>query len=537
MNRDIALSQWVQSVLYLNAKPFSLKSREYLLPIYDNGYKRILLKTGRQVEKSTTLAAYIIGLLTAYSHIAAVYAAPDDRKVRNFSHLKLAEFIIDSPPVKKFFYEGEGLLSNVYEKKFNNGSTLLLVNAGNVGNFRSPSGQILCLDEIQDFVPDYIPVAREILSHATDHESGIKIFFDTGTPLSLVNPIEELWRDSSMTEWLIPCRRCDTTKSTGSITGRVRYWNNIGVPNISPYGLICAKCGAKIFSPDGQWVNTNTMKNIRTMGFRISQPMTSWCDMEEIFYDKLKKYPMSKFQNEVLGISSDSATVMFPEKKLRECCDESFSLLDSPTKRTSQYPTMAGIDWGVGVDGGGLTVLTIGIAEQPTKIRMIYGRKFDNTIPQDDQTDIIIKKLKEFNVSIVLCDWGANGDRNAHLAAAIGRERIVQVQYVASVGFIKKAEEYLKMLRISRTLALSDLRRNVLKDKQFIFPRWEDFYPFAEDMMHEFIEEDKMGNLKYIHKLTQQDDALHSLTYLNLARKLYFDMPILHLTINEEPED
>lgn len=536
MTKEISLSQWVQNVLRLNDKPFSLKGREYLLPIYDNGYNRILLKTGRQVEKSTTLAAYIIGLLTAYSHIAAVYAAPDDRKVRNFSHLKLSEFIYDSPVVNKFFMSGDDILKNVYEKKFNNGSTLLLLNASNVGNFRSPSGQILCLDEIQDFVPDYIPVAREILSHALDHDSKIKIFFDTGTPLSLVNPIEELWRDSSMTEWLIPCRRCSSTKSTAAATSKVRFWNNIGVSNISPYGLICSKCGAKIFPQDGQWINTTPKTNVRTMGFRISQPMTSWCDMEEIYYDKLKKYPMSKFQNEVLGISSDSSTVMFPEKKLRAVCSEEYRLMEDPDKKVLQYPVIAGIDWGVGVDGGGLTVLTIGIAEQPNRIRLVYARKFDNTIPMDDQTQIIIEKLKKFDVSLAVCDWGAAGDRNAQIAASIGNAKIIQVQYVHSVGFIKRVDSWIKMLRISRTLALSDLRRNILKDKHFIFPRWEDFYPIAEDMMHEFIEEDKNGSLRYVHKLTQQDDGLHSLTYLNIGRKLYFEMPILHLTVTEESE-
>lgn len=533
MIHNIAFSQWIQSVLYLNGKPFSLRGREYLLPIYDNGYGRILLKTGRQVEKSTTLAAFIIGLLTAFSNIAAVYAAPDEQKLRNFSHLKLAQFIDASPVVKNLYTKGDAVLDNVYEKKFNNGSTLLLLNAGNESNLRSPSGQILCLDEIQDIEASAIPIAREILSHAADHESKIKIFLDTGTPLSLVNPIEELWRDSSMTEWLIPCRRCDTTKAVGDTIGKVRYWNNIGVPNISPYGLVCAKCGTKIYPSDGQWVNTNKAENIRTMGFRISQPMTSWCDMEDIYYDKFRKYSMSQFQNEVLGISSDSATVMFPQKKLEALCDENESLLQHPTKRTAQYPVIAGIDWGVGVEDGGKTVLTIGVAERPDRIKIVYIRKFDNTIPEDDQTDIIINKLREFDPVVIVCDWGAAGDRNAHIASALGSQKVIQVQYVHSVGFIKRVDSFIKMLRVSRTLALSDLRRNVLKDKHFVFPKWSEFLPLAQDMMNEFIEEDKGGNLKYIHRITEQDDGLHSLTYVNIGRKLYFEMPILHLSITE----
>lgn len=529
----VSPSQWAQSILTLDGKSFSLKGREYIINVYDNGYRNILLCTGRQVEKSTTLAALILALATAINGFEIIYGAPDDNKVRTFSHQKLGPFIDFSPFVVKHYLTGRGVLNNVYERKFSNGSSILLRNGTNGGaNFRAPSGDLVALDEIQDMDSEAIPVAREMISH-----SDYKMFFNTGTPKTLNNPIEALWKESTQTEWLIPCPRCGGAAVGGGVKGSLHYWNNIGIPNIAPYGLICARCGGIIKPHDGMWVEMNP--SARVKGFRISQPMTEWSDMEEIYYDKLKKYPIAQFMNEVLGISYDSASVAIPQADLMALCSTSrgggHPIFDLPDKYMRQRPIFAGIDWGVNKHGGGATVLMIGYAERPDRIKIIYAKKLTETTTLPEQAEFIARKLADFGVTMVCADWGASGGRNTIVASYIGSDRIFQIEYVGSTSFINKVRAEVDILRVSRTLAVSDLIHDLITEGVFAFPDWKFFQPFGEDMLNEFIEEDKIGNLKYNHPLNTQDDALHALVYLNLARKLYYEIPLLRLVPTTMP--
>jgi len=492
---------------------------------------------GIVTHNSTTIAAFMLSLGTAQNGLGLIYGAPSDPMVRTFSHQKLTPLIALSPAINNNFLNTRLAMDNVYEKRFDNGTTILLRNSHNEGmNFRGPSGDVLALDEIQDMEANAIPIAREMLFHA---DPSIKLFLDAGTPKTVNNPIEKLWLGSTMTEWLIPCERCGGASITGNVKGHHQYWNNIGVRNMSPYGLICSKCGEKIYPLKGQWVDM--APDARTKGFRISQPMTPMVDMEEIYYDKLQKYPISKFMNEVLGISHDSASVFISQAALMRCCTEEAGgghlLVDVPNKDTRQYPAFAGIDWGVGVEDGGATVLMIGIQVGGGKIKLVYARKFTNTMPLVDQTKIIVQKLNEFNVQLVCADWGAAGDRNAKIAESVGVSRILQVQYVGASTFVNRYQGHIELLRVSRTLALSDVRTDLVEKGLFALPRWEMFKPFAEDILNEFVEEDHAGNLRYNHPLGSQDDSLHALTYLNLARKIHFDIPIIKLTVNVGDEE
>src|SRR5574343_181442 len=53
-------TEFVSKLLYLNGSPFSFKGREYLSPIYNSTDNNILLKTSRQVEKTTFLGNNLV---------------------------------------------------------------------------------------------------------------------------------------------------------------------------------------------------------------------------------------------------------------------------------------------------------------------------------------------------------------------------------------------------------------------------------------------------------------------------------------------
>jgi hypothetical protein len=56
----ISRADIAQKILRLRGQPFSLKDRPHLRFIYDYADKVWVIKAGRQVEKSTTLAAIML---------------------------------------------------------------------------------------------------------------------------------------------------------------------------------------------------------------------------------------------------------------------------------------------------------------------------------------------------------------------------------------------------------------------------------------------------------------------------------------------
>ena len=60
-----------------------------------------------------------------------------------------------------------------------------------------------------------------------------------------------------------------------------------------------------------------------------------------------------------------------------------------------------------------------------------------------------------------------------------------------------------------------------IKNKQMVFPRWEDFEPFAEDFLNIAIDYDKnLGTYKYVND--GPDDSVHSILFGDLANQLLY---------------
>ena len=56
----------------------------------------------------------------------------------------------------------------------------------------------------------------------------------------------------------------------------------------------------------------------------------------------------------------------------------------------------------------------------------------------------------------------------------------------------------------------------MIKNQEIVFPRWEDFSEFANDILSVYIDyADKMGNYKYVND--DPDDSLHSILYAELT--------------------
>lgn len=513
------------------------RSMEFLRPVIDCTARKRCIIAGRQVGKSTMMAGESTVECVSMPGFSVLYGAPDDFKLHTFSYQRLGPMINMSPAIHDYYMSGNTCVNNARFTRFNNGAMIMITNSSREQNVRSPTSDRINMDEIQDTVSDNLYVAVKSM-----FTSPYKIVSLSGTPLSLQNPMEQYWNKSTRNEWLIPCYNCQKTISVGSRTLREHHWNNIGPKNISRRGLICARCGAPLMVEDGQWIRSRYEAEYE--GFRIPQPLspfTDWKDLMDEWEDPT--ISLAKKMNEIFGISWDSADRYITETELRKACGEHrlafrYKDLDPATKKyVDSRHVVAGIDWARNVEGGANTVLMIGVVIAPGHIRVIFMSVLPKTMSQEDQVDSIIKKLKEFNVSYVTADWGAAGSRNVDIAKAIGRDRVVQIDYGIGKIFVEKYHEHVKLLSMNRTMCLSDLHRDITIEDGVEFPVWEDFEEFANDFLVEYAEEDHWGRLMYDHPDGTHDDMLHACVYMNLAGKIVHRIPILHMVVNTDKED
>lgn len=138
-------SAFVSSLIYLDGSRFSFKGREYLEPIYDRNDPEILLKTARQVEKSTYLSNNLVINSVINPYNKSLYVSPSHMQTRQFSSEKLKP-VIDKSPLIATYFQDNSVSQQVFEKGFLNGSFIFLRSAYRTADrARGISARNLCL--------------------------------------------------------------------------------------------------------------------------------------------------------------------------------------------------------------------------------------------------------------------------------------------------------------------------------------------------------------------------------------------------------
>lgn len=527
-------STFVHTIIYLNGKKFSFDGRGYLIPLYNRNDRQILLKTARQVEKTTFLANNLTINAVIQPYSKALYVSPSHTQTRQFSNEKLKPAIEGSPLVKRYFQDSS-VSTQVFEKGFTNGSYIFLRSAfRSADRTRGISAKDLALDEIQDFLGSEIPVIMECTSHFPD-----STILMAGTPKSLDNPIETYWQQTTQNEWMVPCFRHAPV-----------YWNFLDEKNIAPTelylkgelppGPICKKCFKPIDVNKGRWTSFQGDKMIQ--GYRIPQLMVPWIistmDQWLKLLWKRDNYPFGQFYNEVLGISYDNASKPISQDDIVQCCSNIYRMIPDiftldQARHANQLNLTAGVDWGEGNDGSdkspngkvrnaSYTVLTIGYYVNQKIFRVMFMKKYTG---QQVDPDFVVKDIARIciglGVRLVGVDWGHGWGVNNHLIRLLGPQRVVQFQY------LPKQKERLKWdpigfkYMVHRNLFISELF-HAIKMKFIEFSTWEEIKPFAKDMLSVFVEYvEYQRQMKYDHRASDPDDSLHSLLYSKLASDVY----------------
>lgn len=512
---------------------FEFEGREYLRRIYDSSANKILLKCGRQVEKSTTLGNRLLCYSALTNNFRSLFVAPSAEQAKVFSTDRIKDVVEASPLLKA--YTTTKISQAVFFKKFINFSQIRLRYAYlTADRVRGIPADLVTIDEIQDILIDNIPVIEQCAFH-----SKYKLFVYSGTPKSEDNTIEYYWSEfSTQNEWIVPCEKHGTPKDPSSW-----HWNVLGEKNIGKEGLVCDKCGEPITArhPEAKWASlqprTDDNKDKVTFeGYRIPQIMVPWVDWTEVLAAQ-EQYSRAQFMNEKLGMSYDSGVRPITKGQLKACSRVEIRLGDiEHFKRIAQgRQVYAGIDWGTG-ENASFTVISFGGYFGTGNFTVFWIHRFTGPdLDPERQLDLISQMLAQLHVQIVGCDYGGGFWQNDTLMRRFGANKVMKYQYNPRQKKKVYWEPNLGRYMCHRSEIMSDIF-TAFKRRLIDLPNWEDFHePHGQDILNIFSEyNERLRMTEYKKAPGKTDDAFHSIVYCMLASMIQNPRPDILTPMKDE---
>lgn len=535
----VSVSDFVEKLVCWDyGKRMSFKWRPWLPQIYDSEYlltqedifgnrspvRRTLLKTSRQTEKSTSLGNKIISNCFMNPNLSAIFVSSAGLNMSEFSEQRIENPLRVSPGLSA--WSKKAIVDNKMTKRWPNYSRLVLRSAFlDASRVRGIPGDLIAVDEIQDSLPENLPVIFACGNNSTIQYG--PMYMLAGTPLSFDNQIELIWsKNSSQGVWMTRCSRC-------------RHWNPPYPQQVGKYGMICEKC-SKALNPltDGQWVRGRTnLENVAYAGYHLSRPLMAYT----VAYDRqlfrnrwnnlLKdvndpNVTDAAKMNEHFGLSYDSGKKPITRAQLMACCHPGLAMrriLPDPIRMDPTRFKFLGIDWGEGSEDGAYTVVAMGYMNgevlEVAYVHRYTGAEADENFVRKDLADLI----ETNGINLAFCDaghgWGIIGGIREMIRG--GMERLVPLQYVPSSSRVVYYDEEAHQFRAHRTRWMAkvfDIMKRGQRSGGIRLPRWAEFEdPYALDVLNIFA--DKSPRLKQtIYSHTGTDDTFHALLNLVTAK-------------------
>jgi len=434
-------------LLNLDNKPYELTDHFPFEPVFRfNLPKDLVLKTGRQVSKSTSLAARSIVLSNSVAGFRTLYITPLYEQIRKFSTNYVRKFIETSPV--RSLWMSTGTINSVLQRSFRNLSEMYFSFAlTDADRVRGVSAHACNFDEVQDMDKNLIPIIKETMSH-----SPWKLAMYTGTPKTLDNTIQSLWGQSSQAEWMIPCLACGKENIpciSHDLERMIGPWSD----NICVHrpGVICAssQCGRPIFPKDGRWEHRVSGKLLDYPGYHIPQIIMpihyadkqAWGEL----LGKQQGYgnvTVPQFYNEVLGESYDIGTKLVTKTELQTSSNLPWVNNPKnpvePLRRKNTYSMrVVGVDWG----GGGeeetsFTTIAVCGLRPDGKIDVIFGERLLYPHMKIEEAIRCLQVCSMFDAHKFAHDYNGAGDvREAvMIQAGLPMSRVVPMVYYRSAA-------------------------------------------------------------------------------------------------------
>lgn len=534
------ITPWIfsESLYQIQGQDFRLGTgRGYLKVIHQASIKEVLLMTGRQVEKSTTVSVKIANNVLLRNFSRNLYVAPLNEQVKTFSKSRLDKlFRYSKNNLVARRYKSNQLTDQVFHKEFQNGSEVYMRNCfEEADNIRGLSIDDVFIDEVQDIIVDALPVIMETQTRSKD-----KHLFLTGTPKTFSNTIQQKWDESSQADWVIHCPHC-------------RKEQVLGAESVTPHAFICRnpKCGRPLddmVRAFGRWEHRHPERKMK--GFRITQMMVPDIPPGDI-YDKVQNYPIIRLYNEVLGRSYEQADKPFSDQVISNMLDYEEGHLERTVGEYGKYanmPAFLGIDWGEGEKNGkagtGYTVMSVGVQDGDT-FRILFAKRFERgeDIQVENQIAYVGLLVQAFGVRAIIADYGAGFYQNQQLRMKYGT-MFHQCHYLGSLGTHYKYDESSYKFLVHRTKWMTEFITECKKRRVRInaagSPNLDWMKRNLKGIYSEYRPASSNGRseeLFYGHPVGEPDDFCHSMIYCQLASRVYSGEVESIVTQSQKPLD
>jgi hypothetical protein len=552
---------------------WSLDKMPFFVPIYDKPRNKILLITSRQSTKTTYLRNKSVLRALKMVGNSALYVAPTNNQVSDFSRKKLDNVFAYNPSLKRVFVN-RNCAWNVTLKEFDVAGAMSRITlrstggAQGAGRIRGGTYNDIFIDEIQDQEEDNLPVIEECAAtfDGLDGRPTANYVY-TGTPLSTQNIIQRQFNTSRQWQWHIQCPHCSVPDPKGR-----RYSKNVDLyereiamggwqPPIEmahldeskPF-LFCLSCGRDMnnrrgtprkfdgstdmnvirarIPPFGTWISHNPKGKFD--GYRVVRLMMPWArwrtENDDGVLDRLEGWPERRFVNEVMGMSFDSGQVPITRKMIEDCCTDydlprghDWEAAKDIAAKHQGYLKFAGLDWAAQAKDDETAAYTIvGVfALVHGKMKLIYGHRFigQGSNNPDKVLAHVNKVMEIFDVTRLGADYGIGYKEVLRLQDIHGMRKVACFEYKGGgQASTSRFDENARKWIVPKTRTLDQLCVEI-REKRFILPRYESADLFTRDWMNVSIDfRPDTRSIRY-EKLGT-DDFLHVANYAHLAKRL-----------------
>jgi hypothetical protein len=489
--------EFCQAFVRLDGAPMRFPERPYLRRIYSSSSQRLVLRTSRQVEKSTFLACTLLYELATRPGVRVLFVAPRRAQAMLFIQFRFQAMLESSPILSRVLLGDRPKQMRLSKMQFANGSQLFVQAAfHSADSARGISSDILMVDEYQDLRDGALPVLQETLSH-----SQLKRTILVGTPKLLENQLEGAYALSTGFEWTMQCECC---------SARV-------VPDercIGTSAVVCPNCSTELNVRTGEWVARRPDSDWGE-GYWINHLMVPWLNFSEIKASQ-SVYDLAQFKNECLGLPTTLGEHVVTRAELEACCGDqpmAQSIDDIPIYRREHV--IAGIDWGGGRKSR--TVVVVGYYAKNNKFVIVHVKPFR----ADEDPATLIRSVadvcRRFDVRWIAADGRGNGLTTNRLLRD-------QLDYHAHLyGIVYSAanqqpiqDETIWSWTVHRSGTIGYLY-SLVRKKLLVFPSAGECAWYLDELGCELAEFNaEKRELRYVCPENQRDDALHATNYATI---------------------
>ncbi len=486
-----------------------------------------VLRAGRQVSKSSTLASTGILRAAMIPHFNLLTICPLFEQIRKYSTNYVKPFLADSTIRTTIMRPGTD--NSVLQRTLANGSNLFYNFGVNDANrIRGTAADELALDEAQDIDLTIVPIIESCLD-----ASKYKIRRYSGTPKTFDGPLQVYWERSSQAVWHIPCRNCYKVNRCDTRGQLLKMVDN-------PTTLVCGFCGKPVDSFLGYYLHDVPERRLTFPGYHIPQvifPMhyadpRAWFKIQEA----IKFQPKFYIYNEILGESLDVGLKMLTQEEIARAATL-VPATPSSFDHRDYYATACGVDWGgkgkemaadkeefisnTAVALGGMR--TDGVIE----IKYLYRTPYSADLNQESQ--IVFDIFSQSKVNWFAHDFtGAGYTREVMMVQSGVPVRCLVPFTYAWMSLNKKIVEYNKPgpagSRTSWTLDKSRSLRllcELIRTKQVLLPDWEKSKEMLRDFFSLFEESkdsSRSGQMILVKRLPRHtDDIVHAINFVVMS--------------------